>query len=129
MTRSERLRRRNDKKADAMKTLVALAIGTVLTLTAYPAAAYVVAVTTSIPAQSVADDDDFDAALKTAIDDVLQHVVAFTPTFISVQGARAAGGRVYLLLLVGDDEGAALLQALPETSSSSDAPKPRKEQL
>jgi hypothetical protein len=76
-----------------MKTLVAMLIGLVVTLTAYPAAAYVVVVTTSVPAQSVADDDAFEAALKSAIDDVLRHVVAFSPTFVTVQGARAVGGR------------------------------------
>jgi hypothetical protein len=112
-----------------MKTLVALLIGSVLALTAYPAAAYVVAVTTSIPAQSVADDDDFDAALKSAIDDVLQHVVAFSPTFITVESARAVGGRVYILLVIGDDEGAATLNALSEKPRAPVAPEAQEERL
>ena len=112
-----------------MKALVALVVGSVLTLTACPAAAYVVAVTTSIPAQSVADDDDFEAALKSAIDDVLQHVVAFSPTFITVQNARAVGGRVYILLVIGDDEGAAMLNDLPETPREPVAPQVQEEHL
>jgi hypothetical protein len=102
-----------------MKTLVAALIGLAVTMTAYPAAAYVVAVTTSIPAQSVANDDDLDAALKSAIYDVLRHVVAFSPTFITVQSARAAGGRVYILLLIGDDEGAAALKALSDGAETT----------
>ena len=39
-----------------MKTLIAVIIGLALITTAYPAVAYVVAVTTSIPAQKVADE-------------------------------------------------------------------------
>ena len=96
----------------AMKTLMAMVIGVMLTTTAYPAAAYVVAVTTSIPAQKVVDDNDLEASVKSAIDDVLQHAIAFSPTFVSVQSARVVGGRVYLLLLIGDDDGAATLKAL-----------------
>jgi Cu/Ag efflux pump CusA len=102
-----------------MKTLVAMLTGLVLAMTAYPAAAYVVAVTTSIPAQSVADDDGLEAALKSAIDDVLQHVVAFRPTFVTVQSARAVGGRVYILLLIGDDDGAATLKTLSDASETT----------
>jgi len=100
------------------KGLAAMVVGFVLSMAPHPAAAYVVAVTTSIPAQSVASDDDLDAALKSAIDDVLQHVVAFRPTFVTVQSARAVGGRVYILLLLGDDDGAATLKALSDASET-----------
>ena len=106
-------------KGGAMKTLVAMLIGLVVAITAFPAAAYVVVVTTSVPAQSVADDDAFEAAVRSAIDDVLRHVVAFSPTFVTVQGARALGGRVYILLLIGDDDGAATLKALSDAPESA----------
>jgi hypothetical protein len=102
-----------------MKTLVAVLIGCVITMTAYPAAAYLVVVTTSIPAQSVANDADLDAALKSAIDDVVQHVVAFSPTFVTVESARAVGGRVYILLIIGDDEGAATLKVLSDKTEAT----------
>ena len=102
-----------------MKTLVAVIIGLALITTAYPAVAYVVAVTTSIPAQKVADDDDLDAALKSAVDDILQHAIAFSPTFVTVQSARVVGGRVYILLLIGDDEGMATLKELSATEKTS----------
>ena len=39
--------------------------------------------------------------------------------FITVESARAVGGRVYILLVIGDDERAAMLNAL------SDTPRPR----
>ena len=102
-----------------MRTLVAVLIGCVITMTAYPAAAYLVAVTTSIPAQSVANDADLDAALKSAIDDVVQHVVAFSPTFVTVESARAVGGRIYILLIIGDDEGAATLKVLSDKAEAT----------
>jgi len=102
-----------------MKTLIAVVIGLALITTAYPAVAYVVAVTTSIPAQKVADDDDLDAALKSAVDDILQHAIAFSPTFVTVQSARVVGGRVYILLLIGDDEGMATLKELSTTEKTS----------
>jgi len=102
-----------------MKTLIAVVIGLALITTAYPAVAYVVAVTTSIPAQKVADDDDLDAALKSAVDDILQHAIAFSPTFVTVQSARVVGGRVYILLLIGDDEGMATLKELATTEKTS----------
>jgi hypothetical protein len=102
-----------------LKPMVAVLVGLVLTMTAYPATAYVVMVTASVPAQSVADDDDFEAALKAAIDDVLKHVVAFTPAFVTVQNARAVGGRVYILLLIGDEDGVATLKALSDASETT----------
>ena len=102
-----------------MKTVVAVLIGLVVAMTAYPAAAYLVAVTTSIPAQSVADDEDLDAALKSAIDDVVQHVVAFSPTFVRLESARAVNGRVSLLLIIGDDEGAAMLKVLSSDTETT----------
>jgi hypothetical protein len=56
-----------------------------------------------------------EAALKSAIKDVLEHVVAFPPTFVIVQNARPVGGQVYILLLIGDDEGASTLKAKAES--------------
>ena len=58
-----------------MKTLLATIIGLAIVVVANPASAYVVAITTSIPATSVADDTDLKAALVSAIDDVLRHAI------------------------------------------------------
>jgi len=62
-----------------MKTLLATIMGLAIVVVANPASAYVVAITTSIPATSVADDTDLKAALVSAIDDVLRHAIAFSP--------------------------------------------------
>lgn len=70
-----------------------------------PAAAYVVAVTTTVPASTVANDTDFNDALRKAIDDVLSHAIAFRPAFVRVQAANLVGGRLYIMLLIADREG------------------------
>jgi hypothetical protein len=79
---------------------------------AAPAAAYVVAVPTSVAASTLADDDDLKAAITSAVDDVLSHAIAFSPTFVTVQTARVIEGRVYILLLIGDDDGEKMLEKL-----------------
>ena len=68
----------------------------------------------------VADDDDLKAAIRSAVDDVLSHAIAFSPTFVTVQTARVIGGRVYILLLIGDADGERMLEKL-----SADAAGPR----
>ncbi len=95
-----------------MKTLVATILTLALLATAHPASAYVVAVTTSIPAGSVEDDADLKAALRSALDDVLRHAIAFSPTFVTVQAVRIVGDRLYILLLTGDGDGEATMRAL-----------------
>jgi len=95
-----------------MKTLVATILTLALLATAHTASAYVVAVTTSIPAGSVEDDADLKAALRSALDDVLRHAIAFSPTFVTVQAVRIVGDRLYILLLIGDGDGEATMRAL-----------------
>jgi len=95
-----------------MKTLLATIIGLAIVVVANPASAYVVAITTSIPATSVADDTDLKAALVSAIDDVLRHAIAFSPTFVTVLKARAVEDRIYILLLIGDSEGEEMMKKL-----------------
>jgi len=43
---------------------------------------------------------------------VLEHAIAFLPTVVDVRDARRVGDRIYLLLLIADDDGAALVEAL-----------------
>jgi signal transduction histidine kinase len=97
---------------EGMKTLVATIVALALLVTARPAPAYVVAVTTSIPARSLAADADLKAALRSAIEDVLRNAIAFSPTFVTVETARVVGDRLYILLVIADDEGEATLRAL-----------------
>src|SRR3989449_8588628 len=58
-----------------MKTLLATIMGLAIVVVANPASAYMVAITTSIPATSVADDTDLETALESAIDDVLRNAI------------------------------------------------------
>jgi len=58
-----------------MKTLLATIMGLAIVVVANPASAYMVAITTSIPATSVADDTDLGTALESAIDDMLRHAI------------------------------------------------------
>ena len=103
-----------------MKTLLAVILGLTLVTAASPAAAYVVAIPTSISANSVDDDTDLTAALRSAVDDVLSHAVAFSPTFVTVQTARLVGDRVYILLLIGDAEGEQTIKTMKSLSDAED---------
>jgi len=95
-----------------MKGLVAAIIGLAIAVSADPSAAYVAAITTSIPIASAGDDDQLKDALTSAIDDVLHHAIAFTPTVVTLQSARVVGDRIYILLLVADSDGEEMLQKL-----------------
>lgn len=96
-----------------LKTLLAATlIGPAIVTFATPAAAYVVAVTTSFAATTIDDESDLAAALESAVDDVLSHAIAFSPTFATVETARVVRDRVYILLLIGDGEGEKTMKEL-----------------
>src|SRR3989441_3674230 len=95
-----------------MKTLLATIIGLAVAVIANPASAYMIAITTSIPATSVADDTDLETALESAIDDVLRNAIAFSPTFVTVLEIRVVDDRIYILLLIGDSEGEEMMKKL-----------------
>ncbi len=98
-----------------MKTLLAAIIGLAITTSASPATAYVVEVTTSIPVATAADDAQLKDALESAINDVLHHAIAFTPTVVTVHKARVVGGRIYILLLIADEEGEKTMETFSTT--------------
>ena len=75
-----------------MKSPLAAIIGLVIVIFASPATAYVVVVTTSIPVTTAADDAQLNDALESAINDVLHHAIAFTPTVVTVHKTRVVGG-------------------------------------
>jgi hypothetical protein len=98
-----------------MKILLAVTlIGLATLMSATSAAAYVVAVPASFPVDAIDDDAELDAAIDSAVHDVLKHAIAFSPTFVTVQTARVVGDRVYILLLIGDGEGEALLKTMSD---------------
>jgi hypothetical protein len=102
-----------------MKTLLATVFGLALLGGAQPASAYLVAVATSFEATGIADRASLEAAIATAIDDVLSGAIAFSPTFVTLQNSRIVGNRVYIVLLIGDRDGEETLKRLsgedPET--------------
>src|SRR5882724_1831449 len=95
-----------------MRTLLAALVGLAIAAFASPATAYVAQIATSIPAASLDDDAQLQQALGVAIDDVLQHAIAFAPTVLMVQSARVVGDRVYILLLVADSDGEKIIDRL-----------------
>lgn len=106
-----------------MKTLWAAIIGLAITALADPATAYVVQVTTSIPTANAADDAQLKNAFESAINDVLNDAIAFAPTVVTVQNARVIGDRIYILLLIADEDGEKTMERLSaEDSEPSDSP-------
>jgi len=95
-----------------MKGLLAALVGLAIAAFANPATAYVAQIATSIPAASLDDDAQLEQALGSAIDDVLQHAIAFAPTVLMVQSARVVGDRVYILLLIADGDGEKAIERL-----------------
>jgi hypothetical protein len=95
-----------------MKSLLAVIIGLVLAGFAHPASAYVVEITTSIPIARAVDHAQLKDALEAAIDDVLDHAIAFTPTIVTLQSARVVGDRIYMVLLIADGDGEETMKEL-----------------
>ncbi len=107
-----------------MKSLLAAIIGLVLAVFANPASAYVVEITTSIPIASAEDKAQLRDALGSAIDDVLRHAIAFTPTIVTLQSARVVGDRIYILLLIADGDGEEMIKKLSsQEPAANDSPR------
>lgn len=107
-----------------MKSLVSICALFALGLTATPAFAHVVEVTTSIGLHEASDPDRLPDAVKSAVESVLDQAIAFTPTAVTVTSARVIGERVYIRLLIVDAEGE---QALRDLSGERDEPEENRE--
>jgi ABC-type uncharacterized transport system permease subunit len=90
------------------KSLVIAVFAAALLARGAPASAYVAQILTSIPASS-GEGEQLEAAVRSAINDVLDHAIAFVPTVIDVREAIVVGDRIYILLLLADDDGAAIV--------------------
>jgi hypothetical protein len=102
---------------DALRpALLTIVLATAL---ASPATAYVVEVTTSIDVADVADKAQLRQAVESAIVDVLENAISFSPTAITVQNARVVGDRMYLLLLIVDAAGEKALETMAAEGSAS----------
>lgn len=93
-----------------MKSLVAALAAAMVVCSATASGADIAHVSTSV---AVADADDELAvkqAIQTAVDDLLSQGIGFTPTLVVLTRAVLLDGRLYIRLLVADDEGARLFR-------------------
>jgi hypothetical protein len=109
-----------------MKTLVAACVALAVAGSASPARAYVVEVLTSITIADSEDETKLEERLQAAINDVLRQAIAFTPTVIVLADARVVRDRLYVLLVIADQEGEEMIAKLSaEPTASSTPPRPR----
>jgi len=83
----------------------AAALGLALVAPAAPAADFVVEVTTSISMEDIRDEAQLREALQRTVDEVLSGAIAFRPTVVLLTHAMVKGGRLYVRVLVADQEG------------------------
>lgn len=107
-----------------MKSLLTTIIGLAIATFANPATAYVVEITTSIPVTSPGGDAKLKEALQSAIDDVLNHAIAFTPTVVTLQSARIVGDQIYILLLIADGDGEETMKRFSAEEPAANDPPP-----
>ncbi len=102
-----------------MKLIVTTLIGLAVAGFATTASAHVVEVTTSIPVVQGSDDSELKAAVASAIDDAVHQAIRFTPTVVTLQNVRRVGDRIYLVLLVADQEGEEMIKQLESDGANS----------
>ena len=105
-----------------MKTLSAALVGLAIALCAQVAPAYVAQIVTTVPLTAEAGVEDtaqLGALVASAVQDVLAHAIAFTPTVVRIEDAHIIGGRLYLILLIADADGEAVIEGLGANSSSA----------
>ena len=103
--------------------LVAVIIASAAWLAA-PASAHVV---TAMSSFSIADVDvndkpQLEQALKTAVNKVLKDTIAFTPSFVALTDAQVIGGRLYVRVLIADEDGERTLNELNGHGSEDEQP-------
>jgi hypothetical protein len=87
-----------------VKTLTAAA-ALFLAWSATPAFAFVVEVTTSVAVADADDQRELKTALQAAVDNVLNDAISFTPTMVVLTHAVLVGDRLYVRLLLADQDG------------------------
>jgi hypothetical protein len=95
-----------------MRRLVAAMVLGLGLLSSVPASAYLVEVTTSVAIEDIDDPLQLQSAIRGAVDDVLQEAIAFTPTVVILTHTAVVGDRLYLRLLLADQEGERTFEAL-----------------
>jgi hypothetical protein len=107
--------------------IVALAVAA----SASVATAYVAVVGTAVPVTTAVmqDGQRLDGLLQSAIRDVLDRAIAFTPTIVTLQKVTVIGDRLYILLFIADEDGQATIDALstdPEPEPTPDGVIPHR---
>jgi hypothetical protein len=107
-----------------MKYLLAAVILASAALLTGPASAHVVQATTSLPLSDVdmQDKPKLERALKSAVDQVLTDVIAFKPTLVTLTDAQVVGQRLYVRLLIADEDGERTIQELNRGQQRNDPP-------
>lgn len=88
-----------------------------------PASGRLLEVTTSVPVEDVQREGELGEHLQTAVRGVVSETIAFTPTLVALTDARVVGRRLYLRLLIADEEGERELKDLIESAPEPDASK------
>jgi hypothetical protein len=95
---------------------------------AAPAAAYLVEVTTSVAVSDASDQAKITTAVQSAVDEVLRDAIAFRPTMVVLTRALVIGERLYIRLLIADQDGEQTAKDLAVPPSDDDeeaAARPR----
>jgi hypothetical protein len=81
-----------------------------------PAWAHVVQATTSVSLADidVNDKPELEKALKAAVNDVIRDAIAFKPTLVRLTDVQVVGERLYVRVLIADEEGERTLQELSQ---------------
>jgi hypothetical protein len=106
-----------------VRITLAAVIGFAMAVSATPGNAYVVQVAASVPLVSAQDDSQLEDAIQVALEEILTKAIAFTPTVVTLQNVRVVADRIYMLFLIADREGEAMI----ETFSVSDTQAEEKE--
>jgi hypothetical protein len=106
--------------------LPALAMAAVAAV-ATPAAAHMVQATTSVSLNEVDlhDEPQLARALRSAVDEVLSDTIAFQPTLVALTDAQVIGERLYVRLLIADEDGERALDELRHAAPEGAPPEGR----
>lgn len=104
-----------------MKALVAAAGALMMAWLATPADAHLVEVTTTVAVADAGDQTKLREAVQAAVDGVLKDAIAFTPTLVVLTRAVVVGDRLYVRLLIADQEGERAVKELTDPDKDKEA--------
>jgi hypothetical protein len=108
----------------AKRSILVVGLASLALLAPSWVAAHVVEVTTSLALEQVQDRAQLKEALKAEVDRVLSTAIAFTPTVVALTDARRVGERLMVRLLIADEEGEKLIEALERDGDAGTSSRP-----